>query len=84
MDENEAKKIIRALEELKQESKWIPVSERLPELNQFVLCKCRANITEVLKLTVDGWYHDTDHCYMDGFVLAWMPLPQPYNAESEG
>ena len=19
-----------------------------------------------------------DHCYMGGFVIAWMPLPEPY------
>ena len=63
--------------------KWIPVSERLPKLRERVLCQCQANIYEVLKLTVDGWYHDQNHCYMDSFVIAWMPLPEPYKAERE-
>ncbi len=66
------------------EQRWIPVNERLPELGERVLCQCQANIYEVLKLTVDGWYYNPNHCYMESFVIAWMPLPQPYKAESEG
>ena len=58
--------------------KWIPISEKLPGVGETVLCQCQANIYEVLKLTVNGWYHDKDHCYMLGFVIAWQPLPQPY------
>lgn len=58
--------------------KWIPVSERLPEAGVDVLCQCHANIFEVFALTPDGWYHDKEHCYMMGFVIAWMPLPEPY------
>ena len=61
-----------------QPTRWIPVSERLPKLGERVLCQCRANIYEILKLTVDGWYYDQDHCYMESFVVAWMPLPEPY------
>ena len=57
---------------------WIPVSERLPKVGEKVLCQCQANIFEVLKLMVDGWYHDENHCYMSGFVIAWQPLPKPY------
>ena len=60
------------------DQRWIPVSERLPEVGKKVLCQCQANIYEVLKLTVDGWYHDENHCYMLGFVIAWMSLPEPY------
>ena len=59
-------------------SRWIPVEEELPELGVDGLCQCRANIFEVLALTPDGWYHDEKHCYMMGFVIAWMPLPKPY------
>lgn len=64
-----------------QPTRWIPISERLPELGRRVLCQCRANIYEILKLTVDGWYYDQDHCYMESFVIAWMPLPEPYKGE---
>lgn len=61
------------------EPKWIPCSERLPRQGQEVICQCRASIIEVLKLDANGdWYQDANHCYMSGFVIAWMPLPKPY------
>ena len=63
--------------------RWIPVSERLPELGESVLCHCQANIYEVLKLTVDGWYYNPTHCYMESFVIAWMPLPELYKEARE-
>lgn len=61
---------------------WIPVTERLPEEHKWVLCSCRASIYEVLMLTNMGWEDGYDKVYMQGFVVAWMPLPQPYKAES--
>ena len=61
------------------EPKWIPVTERLPEVRQWVLCQCRAGIIDVLRLTDDDcWYRKSNEIYMSGFVLAWMPLPNPY------
>lgn len=69
-----------------EEQKWIPCSEQLPKQGQEVICQCRANIIKVLKLDADGdWYQDAEHCYMYGFVIAWMPLPEPYNErETDG
>ena len=64
--------------------RWIPVSEELPEQGQEVICQCRANMIKVLKLDADfDWYQDADHCYMSGFVIAWMPLPEKYDPEEE-
>ena len=61
---------------------WISCSERLPRQGQKVICQCRANIIKVLKLEADGdWYQDADHCYMSGFVVAWMPLPEPWEGD---
>lgn len=63
-------------------NQWIPVSERLPRQGQEVICQCRANIIKVLELDADGdWFQDADHCYMSGFVIAWMPLPEPWKGE---
>ena len=61
-------------------SKWIPVTERLPEPWKWVLCYCRAGIIETLRYDdlMNDW--DTPHpnrCYMKGFVTHWMPLPEP-------
>lgn len=65
-----------------EERKWIPCSERLPRQGQEVICQCRANMIRVLKLDAYGdWYQDAEHCYMSGFVIAWMPLPEPWRGE---
>lgn len=70
---------IATLPSAQPEQWWIPVNERLPKQGQEVICQCRARIIKVLKLDADGdWYQDASHCYMRGFVIAWMPLPEPY------
>lgn len=70
--------------EAQAEPQWIPCSERLPKQGQEVVCQCRANIIMILKLDAYGdWFQDVDHCYMSGFVIAWMPLPLPYRKEGE-
>ena len=106
---------IRAIEKLpsvKQEPRWIPVSEMLPDNTDPV------NITWVnhdpesyyadikdKPFTATGhycngrwwWYSVTCQDYLDEYgrcdvdamddaieVIAWMPLPEPYKAESEG
>ena len=62
--------------------RWIPVTERLPERGERVLCYCRANIYEVMKMRTDGdWVYDTNHVYMHSFVTHWMPLPEPPKEE---
>ena len=62
--------------------RWIAVTERLPDAGERVLCYCRANIYEVMKMRTDGdWVYDTNHVYMHSFVTHWMPLPQPPKEE---
>jgi hypothetical protein len=55
---------------------WIYCKDRLPNINEWVLCHCQANIKEILRLTYDGWNKDNSHCYMESFVIAWQPLPK--------
>ena len=63
--------------------RWIPVTERLPEAGERVLCYCRANIYEVMKMRTNGdWVYDTNHVYMHSFVTHWMPLPEPPKEET--
>lgn len=71
---------------------WVPVSERLPEEMQWVLCYCRGNQCMILKRHLDTWYEDRHdllnpnglcNAYMMHFVLAWMPLPEPYTRREE-
>lgn len=65
------------------EPQWIPTSERLPEVRQWVLCQCRAGMMDILRRTIDGGWEQPypKVTYMRGFVLAWMPLPKPYEGE---
>ena len=64
-------------------NQWIPCSERLPKQGQEVICQCRASIIKILKLNANGdWYQDARHCYMRGFVIAWMPLPELWKGEN--
>lgn len=61
---------------IKREQRWIPVSERLPEKNGEYLITGRQGAVNKRR------YHD-GHWYGNWSVLAWMPLPEPYRAESE-
>ena len=71
---------------------WIPVSEKLPEANRAVLTYIDTGATKTYCLAYwndarEAWEEwivydliEKDRYYK---VIAWMPLPEPYKAESE-
>ena len=66
---------IKALEQ--PEQKWIPCSERLPEDDDKVLCMTKTkkgNLNHVVGYHYSGGWA----CGMNRNVIAWMPLPEPY------
>lgn len=67
------------------QTRWIPVSDRLPEKNVWVLVTVvQGSSLYVETMRIDkykGMFTDNIDYY--GSVIAWMPLPQPYTAESE-
>lgn len=73
-----------AIKALKQ-TRWIPVSERLPEENGNYLVTVEANDgTASIKFQmVDHYGPEWLHEEKPRKVIAWMPLPEPYKAESE-
>ena len=68
---------------------WIPVTEKCPEIGQIVLCSLKTRRyygrIHVCKYRAADKYYD--HSYFDwdhnGFpdVVAWMPLPKPWEGE---
>ena len=79
----EASKIVK---ELLKGNNWIPVEERLPEDDKYILLSF-----ENFSIPLVGRYDrdetgaafyvgdDTESCSSSGvFVNAWMPLPEPY------
>ena len=71
-----------------KESRWIPCSEKLPEVNIPVLAQwgiyySGENRIEILCLNDLGRWHG-DLGEPNGKVIAWMPLPEPYKQNDEG
>ena len=65
---------------------WIPVSERLPEPNVWVLVTVEQNgnrYQEIMRGNkyIEAWTDNINN-YTDE-ITAWMPLPEPYKAEKE-
>ena len=73
------------------EQRWIPVSERLPDVDKYILVSFENfTILDIGRYETDkdgsGAFYpgDDDKSYVEYglFVNAWMPLPEPYR-ESE-
>jgi hypothetical protein len=65
-------------------SAWIPVSERLPELDEEVLCYCLVDDDEFICVSrrddaPDQYWHEQFAVATDngGKVTHWQPLPAP-------
>lgn len=67
-----------------EQTRWIPVSERLPVSDEDVLVTNGKGIyIGWIDLTDKKWRVDCSSEYFMEDIIAWMPLPQPYKAESE-
>ena len=89
---------LKELKHLREQPRWIPCNERLPENETRVLTTIK--IPNRIARVRSGWYDSgffpNDHSGFfhndngdvwkatDMEVVAWMPLPEPYKAESEG
>ena len=78
-------KIFNVLPSVQPEPRWIPVSEKLPEDRQAVLVWCPQykNIYCAYLEKEQWWIFGAFVQIVPNEVIAWMPLPEPYKAESE-
>lgn len=76
---------LKELKQLREQTRWIPCSERLPEIHQDVILSLRNLDIEIgFRSETEPYFycHGADGCYIEPQnVLAWMPLPEPYKAE---
>ena len=57
---------------------WIPVSERLPKYNTFVIVFAEGIVGEAVLDDANYWYWaGTDEDASEIYVTHWMPLPEP-------
>lgn len=79
-----AKRIIEAVPSV-QPQRWIPCSERLPEMFHDVLISTRWKTVDRAYRSFTCWLHNGMDCtnYENDEILAWMPLPEPWKGEEE-
>lgn len=87
------KYLVKNAPSVQPKTRWIPVSERLPEdYGEYICTMSNDNVQECgfvpsgEKGLIPGW----STCEADGFkkldyrdIKAWMPLPQPYKESEE-
>lgn len=81
---DEANQIIdsfdRVTKGIKQEPRWIPVTERTPDKDGLYLVSVKND--HLRRYSKTCWYSDKNW-FARQDVVAWMPLPEPYKAKSE-
>lgn len=80
--------VVKKLSTLEPAPQWIPCSERLPEddIEVIVSCTDDSGDTSFSYTTVawhfkGTWICNNERCF---FIIAWMPLPEPYEVENNG
>lgn len=92
---NRSRQLVEWLNELKllrEQTRWIPISERLPNHDECIKNNGLFNVSDGHR-SYSEWFdvHDKQKFgeptmagfRVDNAVTAWMPLPESYKAESE-
>jgi len=92
--DNEVVNFLKSRPPAQPEPEWIPCSERLPEVGTYVLVSkkslgfrsnlpnvCTAHRSHDPRSGKEEWNDMLFGKLDDDDVLAWMPLPSPYQAE---
>lgn len=87
--QEEARKMLEKVAELSEEiekaqekTRWIPVTERLPEVSYNSMLGWDKNYRRSCLVQYNGYgFILPTGQYMD--IIAWMPLPEPYRGKEE-
>lgn len=74
-------KYFHLVETNRQDTRWIPVSERLPERNKNVIVTDFETSDTYQSQYLGNRYWECDNGAFKNRIIAWMPLPEPYKAE---
>lgn len=80
---DDAAGLCKEIKRLQDATKWIPVTERLPDVNKFVLVYGEGIVGEATRDGTDGkfyWAGSDEYCSAID-VTHWMPLPSPPKGE---
>ena len=82
--------VLNTMSSAHPERRWIPCSERMPKKNGFYLCTTKDCITILEFIEGNPHYHEEPSFVSDvlgkcnSYVVAWIPLPEPYNKVEKG
>lgn len=84
-DEKGIDKVIKELPSVTPQTRWVPVSERLPEKNIEVLITTKWDCITIGEMFGDNdWFiHEGTTYAANDNIKAWMPLPEPYKESEE-
>lgn len=74
--------VIEEINKTPKIGEWIPVSEKLPDVDIEVLVSCKVRITKYSYIDID--YRSKKNgkwTYFGEDVIAWQPLLEPYREE---
>jgi len=70
---------LKELKQLREQTRWIPVSEKLPEKEDLYLVSVKNEHERRYSKTC--WFHGNGNWFARQDVEAWKPLPEPYREE---
>lgn len=87
--DEDIRNLLDELEDLPSAQQWVPASERLPENDDWVIVTILDESGDTPWRYSDfGWYLKEANCWIVDAqqrkdVVAWMPLPEPYEEEEK-
>ena len=75
------KETVKEIEE--NHNDWISCSERLPKYGEVVMCSCTNSGITISCITHNGVKPSKSVRFGQHSVIAWQPLPQPYQPKGE-